>query len=187
MTGSGKSTSATRCADRAFHILADRLQEDAVLRAFPFVRLDMRWRWDLWPSNRQTLRLDDLLRICLEERYRDALRECDRHILVEAAFVRNDWFREPLTRCLIELGLRFESVHHFHLHPPVPVVFQQIRQRAQENEYRRQDLNKTEQDVAEQHERWNAWDTDTEWTRFTTSRELDAELDRLLGSHRLPT
>jgi ribose 1,5-bisphosphokinase PhnN len=140
-SGGGKTHAVSALPETVFRMHADRLQYDAVRRAFPFVRAGREYDWFVWPRDLSTVDLVRLLDVCLAGLYPGLIAHRGA-VVIEGAILVNEWFRAALQHVLIRFGHRFEAadVHCLFLDLPAPVLFDRIHARAREHANRQAEL-----------------------------------------------
>ena len=182
--GSGKSTTARRYASHAYCIDADRIQYDAVRRAFPYIKNSRVYSRHAWPRDISTMHVHSLLHISLES-VAHRIRDYSGHLIIEGGILSSDWFRESLQAVLLDFGHEFadSEVKLLHLDTPARVVYEHIHERAEKIEGRRKEKERFPdvQAVRKHNEGYSKSFTKGLWTICTSNDALDEAITSFFG------
>jgi hypothetical protein len=178
--GAGKSTLAKQFCPPALMINADQLQQEAVRRAFPFVKRQREYSWSVWPKDIETMHLHRLISLSLES----ICEELFQHkgpVFMEGCILSQDWFLSPLldqirSICKFPVGT---VVRYLDLIPAPELVQRQILERARPTEI--EPFSNLE--YVKQHIQWATERTQDGWERYSDPIALAHSIRESLDLH----
>ena len=179
VVGAGKTTVAEKFATSAYIVRIDDVQFDAVRRAFPFVKKNDIFNWEVWPRDKTTMHLDKVLAISLRETHPDIL-EHRGSVIIEGCIVCQDWLMDPLLEDIKTICEFPEDTmpKRFELIPSPERVHQHIVSRNRPHEL----VAFADMETIKFQIHWAKKRTRKKgWTRFDTPEKLEQELKKLLG------
>lgn len=175
--GAGKSTVTEKFSPPAFAVHADPLQHDAVRRAFPFVRREHEFRWEVWPRDCGMLHMNRLFGMSLKSTH-GGIYQHRADVIAEGCVLCNDWFYKPLLEA-IKVACQFDdnvTVHWLNLIPPADQVLEQILTRNRKHELAEfGNLEGVKRHIGYAEER-----TRNGWERFSDQDSLEARIRTII-------
>lgn len=177
--GAGKSTVAKKFSPPAFVVHADPFQHDAVRRAFPFVRKEHEFRWEVWPEDKSMMHMNRLFGLSLRSTH-ERIRGHRGDVIVEGCVICNNWFAEPLIQ-EIRAACQFRddvAVHRLNLIPPAEQVLEQILIRDRKHELKEfGNIEGVKRHIGYAEER-----TKHGWQHFTDHQSIEATISTIVAT-----